>query len=195
MPHVTPGRFGSTAFSNRLAIAEPITEESTVTAINEASPVDKSAVDSARVGGLLARYGLVVVLGWIGLLKFTNYEAMGIQPLVAHTPFMSWLYDFFSVTTFSTLLGVLEVATALLLAVKPWWPKVSVAGSVLAIGLFVATVSFLFTTPGIGEPAGGGFPALSMTGQFLIKDVALFGIAVWTLGDALRSARITVPRK
>ena len=143
----------------------------------------------ARVGGVLARYGLVVVIGWIGLLKFTSYEAQGIQPLVANSPFMSWVYDVWSVTTFSTLLGVLEVAAAVLLAVKPWWPKVSAVGSVIAIGLFGATISFLFTTPGIGEPAGGGFPALSMTGQFLIKDVALLGIAVWTLGDALGTGR------
>jgi uncharacterized membrane protein YkgB len=143
-----------------------------------------------RIGGAVARYGLVLVIGWIGVLKFTAYEAQGIQPLVANSPFMSWLYGVFSVTTFSTLLGVLEVATAVLLAVKPWWPKVSAVGSVIAIGLFVATITFLFTTPGIGEPAGGGFPALSTTGQFLIKDVALLGIAVWTLGDALRGVRI-----
>jgi uncharacterized membrane protein YkgB len=143
-----------------------------------------------RVGALLARYGLVVVIGWIGLLKFTAYEAQGIQPLVANSPFMSWVYDVFSVTTFSTLLGVLEVATAVLLAVKPWWPKVSAVGSVIAIGLFVATISFLFTTPGIGEASAGGFPILSSTGQFLIKDVALLGIAVWTLGDALRGSRV-----
>jgi reactive chlorine resistance protein C len=112
----------------------------------------------ARVGAALARYGLVVVLGWIGLLKFTRYEAKGIQPLVANSPFMSWVYDLCSLTTFSTLLGVLEVATAVLLAVKPWWPRVSAVGSVLAIGLFVATISFLFTTPGIGEPAGAASP-------------------------------------
>ncbi|WP_319453413.1 MULTISPECIES: YkgB family protein [unclassified Mycobacterium] len=148
------------------------------------------AVESAvtRLGGPLARYGLVVVIGWIGLLKFTAYEAQGIEPLVANSPFMSWMYDVFSVTTFSTLLGVLEVATAVLLAVKPWWPKVSAVGSVIAIGLFLATISFLFTTPGIGEASAGGFPILSSTGQFLIKDVALLGIAVWTLGDALRGA-------
>jgi hypothetical protein len=29
-----------------------------------------------------------------------------------------------------------------------------------------------------------------MTGEFLIKDVALLGIAVWTLADALRAGRI-----
>jgi uncharacterized membrane protein YkgB len=130
------------------------------------------------------------VIGWIGLLKFASYEAQGIQPLVANSPFMSWVYEIFSVTTFSALLGVLEVSAAVLLAVKPWWPKLSAVGSVIAVGLFVATISFLFTTPGVGEEAAGGFPLLSSTGEFLIKDVALLGIAVWTLADALRAARI-----
>ncbi len=50
----------------------------------------------------------------IGLLKFTSYEAQGIQPLVANSPFMGWVYEAFSVTTFSTLLGVVEVGTAVL---------------------------------------------------------------------------------
>ncbi|GAS98530.1 inner membrane protein ykgB [Mycolicibacterium canariasense] len=139
----------------------------------------------STITSVLLRYGLVLVIGWIGLLKFTDYEAHGIEPLVANSPLMSWLYGIFSVTTFSTLLGVLEVATAVLLAVKPWWPRVSAVGSVLAIGLFVATISFLFTTPGIGEASAGGFPLLSTTGQFLIKDVVLVGVSAWTLADAL----------
>jgi uncharacterized membrane protein YkgB len=119
-----------------------------------------------------------------------SYEAQGIQSLVANSPFMSWVYEVFSVTTFSSPLGVVEVATAVLLAVKPWWPKLSAVGSVIAVGLFLATISFLFTTPGIGDEAAGGFPSPSMTGEFLIKDVALLGIAVWTLADALRAGRI-----
>ena len=162
-----------------------------MTATNIRARVESSTTEAmvSRIAGHLARYGLVIVIGWIGLLKFTSYEAQGIQPLVAHSPFMSWLYDIFSVTTFSSLLGVLEVGTAVLLAVKPWWPKVSAVGSLVAVGLFVATISFLFTTPGIGESAAGGFPALSMTGQFLIKDVALLGLAAWTLADALHAGR------
>lgn len=144
----------------------------------------------ATIGGYASRYGLVVVLAWIGALKFTSYEAHGIEPLVANSPIMSWIYDIFSVTTFSALLGVLELATAAMLAVKPWLPRVAAVGSVVAIGLFAATISFLFTTPGVGEAAAGGFPVLSMTGQFLIKDVALIGISLWTLADALAAVRV-----
>jgi hypothetical protein len=29
---------------------------------------------------LVLRYGLVLVIGWIGLMKFTRYEAKGIEP-------------------------------------------------------------------------------------------------------------------
>ena len=41
------------------------------------------------VGSFVLRYGLVLVIGWIGLMKFTEYEAKGIEPLVARSPLMS----------------------------------------------------------------------------------------------------------
>ena len=37
---------------------------------------------ATRLGGTLVRYGLVVVIGWIGLLKFASYEAYGIEPFI-----------------------------------------------------------------------------------------------------------------
>jgi uncharacterized membrane protein YkgB len=139
---------------------------------------------------LLARYGLALVIGWIGALKFTSYEAQGIQPLVANSPLMSWVYELFTVNTFSALLGVVEITTAVLLCIKPWWPKLSIIGSVMAMGLFLATLSFLFTTPRVSEASAGGFPVLSShPGQFLIKDVALLGLAAWTFADAMASVR------
>ena len=141
-----------------------------------------------EIGGLAARYGLVIVIGAFGLLKFTEFEAKGIEPLVSESPFMSWLYGIFSVYTFSVLLGVFELAAAVLIAVKPWWPKASAFGSALAVLLFVATISFLFTTPGAFD-ASVSYPAPSLTTGFLFKDVALLGISVWTLTDALRVTR------
>jgi uncharacterized membrane protein YkgB len=79
-----------------------------------------------------------------------------------------------------------------LLAVKPWWPTASVLGSVLAIMLFLATISFMFTTPGVMEASQGGFPALSAPGGFLMKHMALLGISVCKLADALRATRSTL---
>ena len=74
-------------------------------------------------GELVLRYGLVLVVGWIGLMKFTGYEAKGIEPLVTHRPFMSWMYGFLSVQTFSNLLGVVEVTIAILIGLRHWSAK------------------------------------------------------------------------
>ncbi|PBA10592.1 hypothetical protein CKJ70_15210 [Mycobacterium avium] len=90
-----------------------------------------------------------------------------------------------TITTFSSLLGVVEIAIAVLLAVKPWFPRLSAIGSLMAIGMFATTLTFVLSTPGAFEASAGGFPVLSSTGQFLIKDVALLGISAWTLVDAL----------
>src|SRR3954465_15529438 len=148
---------------------------------------EKRAMSSRveAVGRELARYGLVVVVGWISLMKFTAYEAGGIRPFVAHSPLMSWVYGLMSVRGFSALLGVVEFAIALLIAARPFWPRASALGSALAVGMFLTTLSFLATTPGVWEPSLGGFPALSaFPGQALIKDLALLGISLWTLGEA-----------
>ena len=141
------------------------------------------------MGDLAVRYALVFVIAWIGALKFTTYEANSIQPLVASSPLMSWVYDVVSVTTFSALLGAAEPATAALIAVKPWAPTASIVGSAMAIGMFVVTLSFMFTTPGVMAPEAGGFPVLSLLGNFLVKDVVLLAVALWTLGDAVRTLR------
>ena len=147
------------------------------------------------IGKHVARYGLVLVLLWIGGMKFTAYEAEGIRPLVANSPLMGWVYGFMSITAFSALLGVIEIAIGLLVALRPMWPTASAVGSGLAAGMFLTTLTFLITTPG-WEPSLGGFPALSaMPGQFVLKDIVLLGVALWTAGEALaaRSGRGTAP--
>ena len=136
------------------------------------------------LGTNLTRWSLVLVMLWIGGMKFTEYEANGIQPLVAHSPFMSWLYQVFSVTTFAALLGCIEIGVGLMIVSRPLLPKVSAIGSLLAALMFVGTLTFILSTPG-WEPSLG-FPALSVVpGQFLLKDAVLLGAALWTAGEAL----------
>jgi uncharacterized membrane protein YkgB len=95
----------------------------------------------------------------------------------------------FSVQLLSAMLGTVEIIAALLVALSPWLPRLSAVGSAIATLLFINTLSFLFTTPGVGDAAAGGFPALSPVGQFLIKDVVLLGASVWTLGESLLAVR------
>ncbi len=142
------------------------------------------------VGRELARYGLVVVVLWIGLMKFTAYEAEGIHPFVADSPLLSWVSGPLSDRAFSAVLGGVEVAIALLIAARPFAPRASALGSLLAVGMFLTTLSFLITTRGVWVP-DLGFPALAIPGQFLIKDLALLGISLWSLGEAWQASQRT----
>src|SRR5690242_8742696 len=141
---------------------------------------------SARLtsaGELISRYGLVVVLAWIGFGKYAKMEA---RVLIEHSPLMSWIYDFLSVRAVAVSLGTAEIVAAVLIALRPVWPRVSAVGSALAVVLFLGTVSFLFTTPGLVVAHYDGVPVLgAQPGQFLLKDLVLIGVAIWTLGDAL----------
>lgn len=141
-----------------------------------------------NIGAAVIRYGLVVVVVWVGLLKFTAYEAEGVQGLVAHSPLLSWTYGVMSVRTFAAVLGSIEVLIGIMIALRCVAPKLSAFGSIGAMVMFLTTLSFALTTPGVWQP-GYGFPfPTSMPGQFLAKDLVLLGAALWTAGEALRAA-------
>jgi reactive chlorine resistance protein C len=131
------------------------------------------------VGHVVLRYGLVLFLIGGGLSKFTSSEAEFIQPLMAHSPFLGWLYGVTSVQGASILIGVIEIILGALLAVHRWWPRLAALGGLFAALQFILTVSFLFTTPNLSP---------EMTG-FLSKDVMLFGAAVWATGESLQRGR------
>ena len=147
---------------------------------------DRVAPLLMRVGQNVARYGLAVVLAWIGFGKYVKMEA---RVLIEHSPLMSWIYDYLSVTAVARGLGTMEIVAALLIALRPLWPRASAIGSALAVMLFLGTLSFLFTTPGVVATHAAGLPVLSaQPGQFLLKDLVLIGVTIWTLGDSLRGA-------
>lgn len=139
-----------------------------------------------RWGQLVSRYGLAFVLAWIGLGKYVKMEA---RALIQHSPLMSWVYDVFSATFVARALGTMEIVAAVLISVRPLWPRASAAGSALAVVLFLGTLSFLFTTPGVVVTYTRGIPVLSaLPGQFLLKDLVLLGVSLWTLADSLTAA-------
>ena len=140
--------------------------------------------------GAVLRYGLVAVVLFFGAFKFTAAEAAGIQPLVSHSPFLSWLYSVASVRAVSNGIGTVEIAVALLIAARPFSAALSAAGSLGAIGMFATTLSFLFTTPGVFVSVPG-FPVAvpNEIGAFLVKDLFLLGAALWSAAEALYAVR------
>jgi uncharacterized membrane protein YkgB len=139
----------------------------------------------------LLRWALVIVFFWFGGMKFTAYEALGNAPLIDHSPIMSWLNVLFGVREASRVIGVIELSTAIALAIGAISPVASAVGAAMSSTTFIITLSFFLSTPGVAEPAAGGFPAISAPiGQFLLKDLVLLAASInLLLGSIRRSGR------
>lgn len=130
----------------------------------------------------ILRYGLVFLLLMIGTMKFFQFEAEGIKPLVENSPFFGWMYQALSVQAVSIFFGIFEIIAGLLILTRRFSPRLSAFGSLMTIPMFLTTLSFLFSTPGaldVGSEAGG----------FLMKDLILLGAGVATAGEALLAAQ------
>src|SRR5260221_14436903 len=79
----------------------------------------------AVAGRQWVRYGLVVVIAWIGALKYSSYEATAIHPLIANSPIMSWFYNILSVRALAATLGTVEIIAAVLIALRFVSPRLS----------------------------------------------------------------------
>jgi reactive chlorine resistance protein C len=177
----------------------------------------ESASRLDRLGIILTRVGLVVVLVWIGSLKIYPYEDEGIVPFVANSPIMNFFYhqpageyrkhmnregelvpanrewhEENGTYPFAHGLGAVIIALGVMIAVNPWRPCVSALGSFLVVGMSFTTLSFLITTPecwvaSLGSPEHG-FPLLSGAGRLVVKDAIMLGAAVVTMADSAKQA-------
>ena len=167
------------------------------------------------VGINFIRIAIFIIFVWIGGLKFWNYEAEGIVPFDANSPFMSFFYtknapeykdyklkegEFDKVKhewheanntyTFSHGLGIAIMTFGVLTLLGIWFPKVGFVGTGLVILMPLGTLSFLVTTPEAWVPDLGsgehGFPLLTGAGRLVIKDVCILASAIVVLSDCAR---------
>jgi reactive chlorine resistance protein C len=173
------------------------------------------AARADRAAIVVTRLGLIVVLLWIGGLKAFKYEAVGIAPLVANSPLMSFFYadpahyqahmnpegalvpanvqwhEKNHTYTFAYGLGAVIVLFGLLLCLHPWLPQLAALGGFLVFLMSFVTLSFLITTPECWVPALGdvnhGFPFLSGAGRLVVKDSIMMGAALVVMADSAKA--------
>jgi reactive chlorine resistance protein C len=176
----------------------------------------KLAARTDRLAVTLTRFGLVVVLLWIGGLKVFKYEADGIVPFVANSPLMGFLYKYPApeykahmnaegklvpanrewhrenrTYLFAYGLGAVIVLYGLMLCLHPWRPEIAAIGGFLVVIMSLTTLTFLITTPESWVPALGdtehGFPYLSGRGRLVVKDFIMLGAAFVVMADSARA--------
>ncbi|MCH4155522.1 MAG: YkgB family protein [Muribaculaceae bacterium] len=173
------------------------------------------AANAKTFGYGIMRVAILVIFVWIGGLKFFNYEAEGIVPFVANSPFMSFFYtqkapeykqfklkegevdqvkqewhQKNNTYGYSHALGILIMGIGILTFLGFFSTKIGMAGEILVIIMTIGTLSFLVTTPECWVPNLGGpehgFPLLSGAGRLVIKDLAIISGGIILLS---RSAR------
>lgn len=171
------------------------------------------AANAGPLGIKMMRIAILVIFVWIGGLKFYRYEAEGIVPFVANSPFMSFFYrekapeykqyklkegekdaakqawhQANNTYGFSRGLGILIMSIGILVFLGMFFPRIGLAGEILAILMTLGTLSFLATTPEVWVPDLGsgehGFPLLSGAGRLVVKDTAILAAAVVLLSDS-----------
>lgn len=171
------------------------------------------AASAQKLGINLIRIAILIIFIWIGGLKFWNYEAEGIVPFVANSPFMSFFYTKTApeykeyklkegekndvkqmwhkennTYGFSRGLGILIMSIGMLGFLGIFFPKVGLVGALLAIVMTLGTLSFLVTTPEVWVPDLGsgehGFPLLTGAGRLVIKDTAILAGALVLLSES-----------
>lgn len=132
----------------------------------------------------LIRISIFIVMAWIGGLKAFQYEADGIVPFVANSPFMSFFYSKEApeyteyknpegktvvkniawhkengTYLFSCVLGCVIVTIGLLTLLGIWHDRLGIIGGLLTFGMSIVTLTFLISTPEVFVPnLGGDFP-------------------------------------
>lgn len=173
------------------------------------------AANLNKFGLTFLRVAIFIVFIWIGGLKFAKYEADGIVPFVANSPFMSFFYnkkapeykqyknkegelvlknrqwhEANNTYGFSKGLGIMIMSIGILTLLGIATPKIGIFGEILVIIMTIGTLSFLITTPECWVPDLGsgehGFPLLSGAGRLVIKDIVILAGAVTLLSDSAR---------
>jgi uncharacterized membrane protein YkgB len=147
---------------------------------------------SYRILALL-RWVMVLIFLCFGIQKFTPQSAHGIVQYISHSPFVGWL-GLFGERGEAYLLGVVELATAILLAAGAVSPAASAAGALMGVGTFLITWSFFFTTPAVVRWSLSADPiAWNLTGEFLFKDVVLLCVCLVLLRASVGDAKTRAP--
>ncbi|MDX2066360.1 MAG: DUF417 family protein [Fimbriimonadaceae bacterium] len=133
----------------------------------------------------VGRFFVILLLFAFGLAKFTAFEAEAIRPLTESSPVFAWATRLMPASVVAGGIGVVQLATASLIALRFASPGAGFVGSLLGITTFTITLSFLFTTPQAMTWADGP-PKFSDMGNFLLKDFALWGIC---MASAIESRR------
>jgi uncharacterized membrane protein YkgB len=133
------------------------------------------------------RASMVIIFLFFGYQKWFDYEAQALIPYISNGPLISWLYPVFGIRGACWFLGVAEWFFGALLFAGFWNKKLGIFGALGGIISFISTITIIPFIPNGWAPSAGGFPAMTETVAFLMKDLVLLAVSLYLLRqDVLR---------
>jgi reactive chlorine resistance protein C len=120
----------------------------------------------------ILRLMLATVFLAFGYVKFSPFEADGVEPLMSAHPALSWLLPTSGKAGPSAFLGVEEIGSGIALLIGFRSALANSVGGVLTLVTFAITVSLFFFIPGVFEESAAALQAKS-TPAVKIKDSLL----------------------
>jgi uncharacterized membrane protein YkgB len=133
------------------------------------------------------RASMVIIFLFFGYQKWFDYEAQALIPYISHGPLIFWMYPVFGIRGACWFLGVAEWLFCALLFAGFWNKKLGILGALGSVFTFISTITIIPFIPNGWAPSAGGFPAMTETVAFLLKDLALLAVSFYLLRqDVLR---------
>jgi len=139
----------------------------------------------------LMRASMVLIFLFFGYQKWWPYEAKALIPYISNGPLIFWMYPVFGIRGATFFLGVSEWLFGALLFWGFWNKKAGVLGALGGIASFVSTTTIIPFMPGGWAASAGGFPAMTESVAFLMKDLVLLAVCVYLLKQDL--VRVSLP--
>ncbi len=129
----------------------------------------------------LVRASMVIIFLFFGYQKWFDYEAQALIPYISNGPLISWMYPVFGVRGACYFLGVSEWGFCVLLFLGFWNKKLGILGAIGSCFSFLATLTIIPFMPDGWAASAGGFPAMTGTTAFLMKDLVLLAVSFYLL--------------
>ena len=127
------------------------------------------------------RASMVIVYFFFGYQKWFEYEAQSLIPYISHGPLIFWMYPVFGVRGATYFLGVAEWIFGALLFAGFWNKTLGILGALGSCFSMISTFTILPFIPNGWATSAGGFPAMTETAAFLLKDLVLLAVSFYLL--------------
>ena len=136
------------------------------------------------------RAAMVITFFFFGYQKWFSYEAETLIPYISNGPLIFWLYPAFGIRGAAWILGGAEWFFGALMFLGFWNKSLGARGALGACIGSLATLTMLARIPNAWDASAGGFPAMTIVGAFVMKDLVLLAASFYLLKqDVTRGAR------